>query len=112
MTKHTMQEIANFFGTAVSFDGYRTTLNDENGVVCTIANRLVHLDSVGPHTKVKPMENVCTWHEDDDGLWHTDCKQMFTLFDGTPVENGFKFCPYCGKSLVEEKFEYEDKEDV
>lgn len=49
---------------------------------------------------------ICTWHEDDDGHWHTDCKQIFTLFDGTPVENGFKFCPYCGKALVEEKFEY------
>lgn len=28
-----------------------------------------------------------------------------------PVENGFGFCPYCGKALVEEKFEYEEGEE-
>ncbi len=56
------------------------------------------------------MNPYCTWHEDDDGHWHTDCKQMFTLFDGTPVENGFGFCPYCGKELEEER--YQEEEDA
>lgn len=56
-------------------------------------------------------EGVCTWHQDDDGHWHTDCKQIFTLFDGTPVENGFKFCPYCGKALAEKRFEYGGEEE-
>ena len=55
-------------------------------------------------------ETVCTWKEDDDGHWHTDCNGMFTLFDGTPVENGMKYCPYCGKALKEERFEYGGEE--
>lgn len=56
-------------------------------------------------------ESICTWHEDDDGHWHTSCGNMFTLFDGTPVENGMAFCPYCGNALVEKRFEYEGEEE-
>ena len=111
MIKRTMQEIADFFGVGVMFDGYRTTLLDENGAMGTIANRLVYLDGVAPHTVVLPVTDTCTWHVDDDGHWHTDCGRMFTLFDGTPVENGMAFCPYCGKALVEEKFEYGGEEE-
>lgn len=53
-------------------------------------------------------EGSCTWHEDDDGHWHTDCKQMHTFFDGGPVENFYKYCPYCGKFMAIEKYKLED----
>ncbi len=43
----------------------------------------------------------CTWREDDDGNWITDCNNIFILIDGTPHENKMKFCVYCGKMLVE-----------
>jgi len=57
------------------------------------------------------MNEYCTWHEDEDGLWWTDCKEIHEFFDGTPIENSYRFCPYCGKALVEKRFEYEE-EDV
>ena len=110
MIKRTMQEIANFFGVGVMFDGYRTNLQDENGSMCMISNRLVHLDGVAPHTVVLPVTDTCTLTEYENGVWHTTCCNCHELFDGTPVENGMAFCPYCGKALVEEKFEY--MEDV
>lgn len=43
----------------------------------------------------------CSWVPDSDGNYETLCGEMFTLNDGTPSENGMKFCPYCGKPLRE-----------
>lgn len=54
------------------------------------------------------MNEYCTWYEDYDGHWHTDCKQIHTFFDGGPVENFHKYCPYCGKVLSEERYKEED----
>jgi hypothetical protein len=48
------------------------------------------------------MTEYCIWNEDKDGMWRTDCDQFS---DGTPTENSYKFCPYCGKELKEEKYE-------
>jgi hypothetical protein len=57
------------------------------------------------------MNEKCTWSEDEDGLWWTACKEIHEFFDGTPTENSYKFCPYCGKVLIEKTLEYEG-EDV
>ena len=47
--------------------------------------------------------NVCTWVQDDPdrGAWATSCGGMFSITDGTPGENGMRFCTYCGGVLVE-----------
>lgn len=42
----------------------------------------------------------CTWRQDDDGLWQTDCKNTFVFNDDGPEANGFRVCPYCGGQLV------------
>jgi len=45
---------------------------------------------------------VCDWEEDDES-YSTDCGQWFYFeYDG-PEENGFKYCPYCGRELKEIK---------
>lgn len=43
----------------------------------------------------------CTWTEDDDGVWDTDCGNRFETVEGTPHENDMLFCCYCGRPLVE-----------
>ena len=45
----------------------------------------------------------CLWIEDNDGNWDTSCGEYFTLNEGTPKENGMKYCCYCGKRLEEQK---------
>lgn len=43
----------------------------------------------------------CRWRQDeDDGAWDTTCGERFEIIDGTPQENGMKFCCYCGKELA------------
>jgi len=50
----------------------------------------------------------CIWEEDADGIWMTGCSKSF-VFDTEDVrENGFVFCPYCGKSLLPAPYQPED----
>ena len=42
----------------------------------------------------------CTWEEDTDGNYWTECNQGSVFEDGGPEENGYKFCPYCGLALI------------
>lgn len=48
----------------------------------------------------------CVWmneEEDESGhSWSTGCGDAFYLEDGTPEENGMKYCPHCGGLLVRE----------
>lgn len=43
----------------------------------------------------------CWWTENEDGYWDTSCDNAFEIIDGTPAENNFKFCCYCGGQLVQ-----------
>ena len=49
-------------------------------------------------------KDKCYWTEDSDGNWETDCGNMFTLDSGTPEENDFQYCPFCGKEIYEREY--------
>lgn len=42
---------------------------------------------------------TCQWLTDADNNYSTSCGEMFILIEGTPSENGMKYCCYCGKRL-------------
>ena len=45
---------------------------------------------------------LCVWHQDYDiGCWNSGCGKVFEITQGTPTENGMRFCCYCGKPLKE-----------
>jgi hypothetical protein len=48
--------------------------------------------------------NDCTWkkHWWHDH-WETSCGHAFTVLEGTPRDNGMKYCCYCGRTLVERR---------
>ena len=52
-------------------------------------------------------EGECVWVEDagvdTDGIYYTECHNSFYIIDGTPQDNNFKYCPYCGKILKEKQ---------
>ena len=43
--------------------------------------------------------STCLWVPDEDGVWTSECNNKFFFDTDGPHENGFKFCPYCGKPL-------------
>jgi hypothetical protein len=50
----------------------------------------------------KPETKSCTWTEDADGNWNTGCQEIHVFISGTPHENGYVYCPYCGGKIEAE----------
>ncbi len=52
------------------------------------------------------MKLECIWSQDgiDNNIWSTSCGEYFTIDDGTPYQNDFKFCYFCGKKLKQGEF--------
>jgi len=45
------------------------------------------------------MNEFCKWEVNDDGVWLTYCNNAHEFINGDPDENGFNYCPYCGKEI-------------
>ena len=56
-------------------------------------------------TEVAIESTACTWAQDIDGFWATDCGNYFMLEEGLPSHNNMSFCCYCGKKLKEAEFD-------
>lgn len=46
-------------------------------------------------------KEMCEWTYNYDEFWETQCGGSFVFTDGVPIENEFRFCPYCGKGLMD-----------
>ena len=47
---------------------------------------------------ISDKKTQCEWVEDEG--WETACGEMFMFETEGPLENGFLFCPYCGRGLI------------
>lgn len=48
----------------------------------------------------KPTAPTCDWRlMGDADYYETSCGGAFIVNEGTPAENGMKFCAYCGNRL-------------
>lgn len=56
--------------------------------------------------------DCCAWiQERDDGdAWSTSCGNAMCINDGTPSENHWKFCCYCGFRIKEFPFVDDEEE--
>jgi hypothetical protein len=58
-----------------------------------------YLALVNGHT---PPAKVCKWKtqpEDYSGVYETGCNQAFEFTSGSPDDNNFLYCPYCGGEI-------------
>lgn len=48
-------------------------------------------------------DDVCEWKLEDEeaNLYLTECQQRQLIFEGTPKENEYRYCPYCSKKIKE-----------
>ena len=43
----------------------------------------------------------CQWVDDAiEPYWATECGEAFTFIEGGPIENGMRFCCYCGGKIT------------
>lgn len=93
----------------ISKDQYISKLQSDLDKILNIQTErfITHVDE-DSKINTKPF---CEWTEDDDGNWETSCKNMHVFFDAGPTQNGYKFCPYCGKDLVAKELSDEFPEE-
>lgn len=48
---------------------------------------------------------LCPWILGIDGFYETGCESSFIFEAGMIKDNGFVFCPYCGKEIKEKSHE-------
>jgi len=48
------------------------------------------------------MAEYCEWHheDEDNNSWETECKNIWELNEGNPIENSMNYCPFCGRLLT------------
>ena len=51
-------------------------------------------------------DQPCTWSADCG--WTIECGYAFAFTNDGPKENGFKFCPKCGKPIAEKPYKEEE----
>ena len=46
-------------------------------------------------------DDVCEWRlcGEDANVYDTSCRNPHILIEGTPKENNYEYCPYCGKKI-------------
>ena len=49
-------------------------------------------------------ENKCKWTKDEETeVYYTSCDEAQYFETDNRVDNKYKYCPYCGKAIVEIK---------
>ena len=46
-------------------------------------------------------DDVCEWRlcDEEANVYDTSCRNPHILIEGTPKENGYRYCPYCSKKI-------------
>lgn len=46
-------------------------------------------------------DDVCEWRlcDEETNVYDTSCKNPHIMIEGTPRENNYSYCPYCGKKI-------------
>jgi len=85
---------------AMSYDAIKDTAGYTNLKVWI--SRIKEADTLLAKAAGADPVRVCQWRDpgEDDSEWQTGCGKGWTFIDDGPVENGVKFCPYCGKPLA------------
>lgn len=60
-----------------------------------------------PSVDPESLRPVAHWDMEEDAVgdpivWTcANCKDSIIMYDGTPMENGYKYCPHCGAKIAE-----------
>ena len=101
-------------GVVIELYGQRQSLylHHENCLaLCDAAER--GMNASAPPSPAAPAPDACNWHQDgeDCDTWQTGCGHYFTINDGTPMDNDFRHCCFCGKPLAQHPHEVDHDDE-
>ena len=58
-------------------------------------------DAIEIVKQVGVSDDVCEWRlcNEEANVYDTSCRNPHILIEGTPKENNYEYCPYCGKKI-------------
>ena len=77
-------------------DSFRIHENNElYGIACGLGDAIEIVKQGGVST------DVCEWRlcDEEANVYNTSCRNPHILIEGTPKENNYEYCPYCGKKI-------------
>lgn len=70
------------------------------GEVLGLRLRVESLEQLRKMRELPQHDDSCQWKEDEaNGIWRSDCGNLFEFTADGPTENKFLFCPYCGGKI-------------
>lgn len=87
---------------AVKSPTIRTPVEDMMDLMLGVALASFFAD-VSRWYAVRLLSEPCVWTEDEDGIHHTACGEMF-CFDGPIADHKQRFCGYCGAAIREVRY--------
>ena len=59
------------------------------------------IDYVEGKREIGVADDVCEWRvcDEEANVYDTSCRNPHILIEGTPKENNYEYCPYCGKKI-------------
>lgn len=91
-----LEEVEKIMTSPVNIDCFGEECRASDCTVCLISKAIEIVKSCEQEQK-----SECEWKLEDveQNLYVTECVNRHLIFEGTPEENGYKYCPYCGRKI-------------
>lgn len=91
-----LEEVEKIMTSPVNVDCFGEECKASDCTVCLISKAIEIVKSSEQEQK-----SECEWKLEDSesNLYVTECENRHLIFEGTPEENGYKYCPYCGRKI-------------
>lgn len=91
-----LEEVEKIMTSPVNKDCFGEECKASDCMVCLISKAIEIVKSSEQEQK-----SECEWKLEDSesNLYVTECENRHLIFEGTPEENGYKYCPYCGRKI-------------
>lgn len=93
-----LEEVEKIMTSPVNKDCFGEECKASDCMVCLISKAIEIVKSSEQEQK-----SECEWKLEDSesNLYVTECENRRLIFEGTPKENGYRYCPYCGRKIKE-----------
>ena len=88
------------------FDDIRKEIDIHSDEDCFIPDDMLVIPSSWMLKKLDEAEakweaDCCEWRlcDEEANVYDTSCRNPHILIEGTPKENNYEYCPYCGKPI-------------
>lgn len=97
---------------AATQDSRSETLDTRDGISPGISPPAPAAAPIDPESPLYARLKKCRWVQDEDGgAYDSDCGHRWDFIEAGPIDNGMRFCCYCGKSLVDVPYVEDDDTD-